>query len=354
VTEMDNDVEPGDNGDEPGAGDIETGVDDVDDAPIEEETALHEAANHRGHGHRAWRWIIALLLLAIVGGIGTTLALRPDLVKRLNVDLPGKQATTQPSRTPATKPPAKAPAAVPGKVANWTLNATRGRLIVIAVAPSKTDHKKLIDAVTKAVQEQGDAKTYQVLDRITEKKGVKLPDTEKVAKLAAAIVPFGGVIARWVEDTNTLSLMGAVPTAPDKRSVENAALPLVSADVNFLSRVGVPHKNTLACGQLQGRLIGLQRRFVFDSGSSQISRKVSAAVKKVAEVIKACPGAYVEVAGLGDKERGESRAKSVLAALINAGVPAPSIHLAEYTNGKPTTERDATKAKALQVEFRVF
>lgn len=99
----------------------------------------------------------------------------------------------------------------------------------------------------------------------------------------------------------------------------------------------------------------------FATGSARIAPKSGKLIDRLAEVIKSCPDADLEVAGhtdnVGDPASNlalsRERAAAVVKALIEAGAPAPRLSSAGYGDAKPIAANDTAEGRARnrRIEF---
>ena len=103
---------------------------------------------------------------------------------------------------------------------------------------------------------------------------------------------------------------------------------------------------------------------LFRRASADIEAKSSAAIAKLSEIIKRCPGARVEIEGFTDSEGtdernqklSERRAKAVVNSLVRAGVAESQLSAVGYGASRPVASNDTAKGKARnrRIEFKVF
>lgn len=103
---------------------------------------------------------------------------------------------------------------------------------------------------------------------------------------------------------------------------------------------------------------------LFERASADINSKSARTIKKLAAIIKKCPGARVEVEGHTDSEGtdernqnlSERRARAVAAGLVRAGVAEDRLSAVGFGAGKPTASNTtrAGMAKNRRIEFKVF
>ena len=103
---------------------------------------------------------------------------------------------------------------------------------------------------------------------------------------------------------------------------------------------------------------------LFDRASAEIDRKSARTIKRLSEIIKACPGARVEVEGHTDSEGtdernqnlSERRARAVVDSLVKAGVAEDRLSAVGYGASRPAAANDTKTgmAKNRRIEFKVF
>ncbi|MCC7250729.1 MAG: OmpA family protein [Hyphomicrobium sp.] len=103
---------------------------------------------------------------------------------------------------------------------------------------------------------------------------------------------------------------------------------------------------------------------LFSRASADIDRKSSTTIARLAEIIKACPGARVEVEGHTDSEGtdernqrlSERRARAVVNSLARAGVAGDRLSAVGYGAGRPVASNDTPEgmARNRRIEFKVF
>jgi OOP family OmpA-OmpF porin len=103
---------------------------------------------------------------------------------------------------------------------------------------------------------------------------------------------------------------------------------------------------------------------LFDRASAEIDRKSARTIKRLSEIIKACPGARVEVEGHTDSEGtdernqslSERRARAVVDSLVKAGVAEDRLSAVGYGASRPAAPNDTKTgmAKNRRIEFKVF
>lgn len=103
---------------------------------------------------------------------------------------------------------------------------------------------------------------------------------------------------------------------------------------------------------------------LFDRASADIDRKSARTIKRLSEIIKACPGARVEVEGHTDSEGtdernqslSERRARAVVDSLVKAGVAEDRLSAVGYGASRPAAPNDTKTgmAKNRRIEFKVF
>lgn len=103
---------------------------------------------------------------------------------------------------------------------------------------------------------------------------------------------------------------------------------------------------------------------LFERASADINSKSARTIRKLAAIIKTCPGARVEVEGHTDSEGtdernqnlSERRARAVVAGLVQTGVAEDRLSAVGFGAGKPVASNTtkAGMAKNRRIEFKVF
>ena len=103
---------------------------------------------------------------------------------------------------------------------------------------------------------------------------------------------------------------------------------------------------------------------LFQRAKADIDPKSSLTIARLAEIIKSCPGARVEVEGHTDSEGepdrnqrlSERRARAVLKSLTYAGVPEDRLSAVGFGAERPIASNDTPEgmARNRRIEFKVF
>jgi outer membrane protein OmpA-like peptidoglycan-associated protein len=103
---------------------------------------------------------------------------------------------------------------------------------------------------------------------------------------------------------------------------------------------------------------------LFNRARADIDPKSSLTIAKLSEIIKACPGARVEVEGHTDSEGepdrnqrlSERRARAVVRSLVHAGVAEDRLSAVGYGAERPVATNDTADgmARNRRIEFKVF
>jgi outer membrane protein OmpA-like peptidoglycan-associated protein len=111
-------------------------------------------------------------------------------------------------------------------------------------------------------------------------------------------------------------------------------------------------------------VISTAQAIYFKTGSAELDRNSDPLLKSVADIANRCPSARVEVTGhtdsVGGKEANRqlsaSRARAVVAYLVQQGVPAARIESNGYGDTRPIAANDNEehRAKNRRIEFRVL
>lgn len=172
--------------------------------------------------------------------------------------------------------------------------------------------------------------------------------SEAEAEAIRAALRRAGVTLGRIEIASPAAPVAPTPAAPAPAPVAQPA-PAKPAD-----------PAAAAChGRILERLA--EETIEFATGSARIAPKSEALVARLAEVIKGCPDADLEIAGhtdnVGDPERNlalsRERAAAVLRALVEAGAPAARLTSAGYGEAKPVAANDAAEGRARnrRIEF---
>lgn len=103
---------------------------------------------------------------------------------------------------------------------------------------------------------------------------------------------------------------------------------------------------------------------LFERAKADIDPKSSLTIARLAEIVKACPGARIEVEGHTDSEGepdrnqrlSERRARAVMKSLIHAGVSEDRLSAVGYGAERPVASNDTPEgmARNRRIEFRAF
>ena len=321
-------------------------------------------------------WLLALLivplLLALIGWSAAGRANRDDVLALPSVD-PSATLTVPSTPAPAlgtSRAPADDRAFGPMSIVR-----SGNGFTLTGELPDAGMKASLLDSIRQAMP------GARIVDELTIDPAVKGPEFSALGALFGTALDVDGFSSTLVDDT--LTLTGRAPSVEVKAAAA-ASAGVAWSNVRIVNDIQVdaagatpsaPTSPSPAqtppvpapgrrCATLQADVTGLLRTpitfvtdgFTLASGSQRL-------IGRIADTLKACPGAKVAVVGYTDNTGGEevnvplsaSRAKAVADALVSDGVPAGGVTSRGAGSAKPVAGNDtaAGRAQNRRVEISV-
>ena len=286
-------------------------------------------------------WIAGLILVpALLAGLGMIKA------------APAPAATKTPSvaAAPVSTPTPGTPEAA---AANAVLEVSQdGKTVSVSGSvPDAATQKAVVDAVKAAY-----GSSVTVADRLKVTAGAPAVDAAAFGTVASALKGIQGVI--FDIQGGNVRISGAAPDDAAKEAVLaaiKAAYPSAKITDTGLA-VGDASTPPASCDATGNyvKVVTAQTKIQFASGGAKLTADSVAALGKIADAVKKCPGTKLEVAGntdssgsaAGNKTLSEKRATEVKAQLVALGLDPASITTVGNGETKPIASNDTVAGQA--------
>lgn len=287
-------------------------------------------------------WLVALLVIPLLLGLLGWVMLPKESVE-----------VTRPDVSPTLTVPTTAPD-VGAPTLSWSaisLLRNGNDITLSGSVPTEAARTSFIDGVRGLF-----GPDVNVVDNLTVTDGVSIPDLSAVG---AALNPGLDIPDyAWKAEGDTVTLTGTAPSE-DVRAAAESAVSAAWPDAKIDNQIRVTGATAPAesnrCADVQAEINELLRTPIqFDTNGSSVAAVSRQMLGEVANSIKECPDAMVEVSGHTDstgsdainQPLSENRARAVADFLISQGIAADNVTSQGFGSSNPIASNDTPEGQA--------